>query len=87
MLKQKKKITWDFIAHAIFSYVVIEADVLKAGTKLTEETILRRKNVCYFWNSKVFALQYTPSLFYKEHTIIAKNIGDTCYKYVLPLNI
>ncbi|XP_065051907.1 serine-protein kinase ATM-like isoform X2 [Rhopilema esculentum] len=40
--KGKKKLSWGIISQAVFNYVFKEADILKASSKLTEDTIKRK---------------------------------------------
>ena len=43
--KGKKKLSWGIISQAVFNYVFKEADILKASSKLTEDTIKRKAKV------------------------------------------
>ena len=43
--KRKSGLSWDFILSKIFEYVICEADVLQNSSKLTDDTLSRKKKV------------------------------------------
>ena len=48
--KRKTGLSWDSILNAVFEYVICEADVLQNSSKLTDDTLFRKKKVIHHKN-------------------------------------
>ena len=46
--KTETSVSWDAILHAICNYVIFEAELLKKPSKLTDDTLSRKKKVLLF---------------------------------------
>ena len=43
--RSKGRVSWDAILNAVFGYVLNESDILKGSSKLTDDTLSRKKKV------------------------------------------